>query len=91
MLKNGKSKLPYEKLTMEYLFATTKVPAKEDYYSMLSDTHIDNATYDDIKKFWKLFNCKDLAHYSSYYVSSKQSFNYQLSWVYFLCRIISHL
>ena len=36
MLKNGKSRLPYEKLTMSYLFETTKVPDKADYFSDLS-------------------------------------------------------
>ena len=36
LLKNGKSRLPYEKLTMPYLFETSQVPAKEDYFSDLS-------------------------------------------------------
>ena len=71
ILKNGKSRLPYEFLTMPYLFKTTQVPPKEDYYSMLSDTHIDDETYEDIKHFWTIFQCKNLAEYSSYYVSYK--------------------
>ena len=37
MLKNGKSRLPYEKLTMPYLFETTQVPDKADYFSDLSE------------------------------------------------------
>ena len=69
VLKSRKSRLPYEKLTMPYLFETTQVPEKVDYYSALSNTHIDEDTYSDIKKFWSLFNCKNLAEYSSYYVS----------------------
>ena len=90
MLKNGKSRLPYEKLTMRYLTETTEVPDKADYFSDLSEfffikenfkislkllnfipggTHIDDATYSDIKKFWKLFKCRNIADYSSYYVS----------------------
>ena len=36
MLKNGKSRLPYEKLTMPYLTETTEVPDKADYFSDLS-------------------------------------------------------
>ena len=36
MLKNGKSRLPYEKLTMPYLFETTRVPDRSDYFSDLS-------------------------------------------------------
>ena len=59
---------------MEYLFATTEVPEKEDYYSALSDTHIDNETYEDIKRFWSIFKCDNLAQYSSYYVSPKSIF-----------------
>ena len=35
---------------------------------MLSDTHIDDETYEDIKHFWTIFQCKNLAEYSSYYV-----------------------
>ena len=73
MLKNGKSRLPYEKLMMPYLFETTQVPEKVDYYSALSNTHINKDTYSDIKKFWSLFNCKNLADYSSYYVSEKKN------------------
>ena len=37
MLKNGKSRLPYEKLTMSYLTETTEVPDKADYFSDLSE------------------------------------------------------
>ena len=37
MLKNGKSRLPYEKLTMPYLTETTEVPDKADYFSDLSE------------------------------------------------------
>ena len=37
MLKNGKSRLPYEKLTMPYLTETTEVPDKADYFSELSE------------------------------------------------------
>ena len=37
MLKNGKSRLPYEKLTMSYLKETTEVPDKADYFSDLSE------------------------------------------------------
>ena len=94
MLKNGKSRLPYEKLTMPYLFETTRVPNRSDYFSDLSkfffherkifkiilklfhfilgNTNIDDATYSDIKKFWSLFKCRNIAEYSSYYVSKKK-------------------
>ena len=94
MLKNGKSRLPYEKLTMKYLFKTTRVPDRSDYFSDLSkfffherkifkiilklfhfilgNTNIDDATYSDIKKFWSLFECRNIAEYSSYYVSKKK-------------------
>lgn len=36
---------------------------------ILGSTHIDEATYSDIKKFWSLFECRNIADYSSYYVS----------------------
>ena len=52
VLKNGKSRLPYEKLTFQYLFHTTNVPSKADYYSDLTNSNIDDETYEDIQKFW---------------------------------------
>ena len=85
MLKNGKSRIPYEKLTIPYLFETTKVPEKANYYSALNNTHIDDGTYSDIKKFWSLFNCKNLAEYSSNYVSRKRiSFLIYFNDIFFL-------
>ena len=70
MLKNGKSKLPYDKLTWDYLFSTTEVPPEKDYHSELTNTDIDKSTYEDIKKIWSFFKIKNLAEYSSIYVSS---------------------
>ena len=66
ILKNGKSSLPYEKLTMEYLFACNSVPPKEDYYSDLKNQHIDNQTYQDICQFWTIFNCANLGNTHSF-------------------------
>ena len=37
MLKKSKSRLPYEKLTMPYLFEQQRVPDKADYFSDLSE------------------------------------------------------
>ena len=54
---------------MEYLTRTTNVPCKEDYYSELTNTNIDDGTYSDIKTFWSMFKCRNLLDYSSYYVS----------------------
>ena len=66
MLKNGKSKLPYDKLTWQYLMETENVPCKKDYHSELTKTDIDDDTYEDIKRFWSTFKCKNLAEYSFY-------------------------
>ena len=69
MLKKGKSKIPYEKLDYKYLFTIRKEPPpKMDYYSLLKDTHIDDSTYNDIRRFWSLYSCQSIAEYSSYYV-----------------------
>ena len=48
MLKNGKSRLLNEKLTMPYLFETTKVPDKVDYFS-------DSSEFFHERKILKLF------------------------------------
>ena len=60
ILKNGKSSLPYDLLTLNYLFQTTEVPDKEAYFSDLKFKSIDQETYEDIKKFWATFNCSNL-------------------------------
>ena len=46
LLQKGKSKIPYDRLTYEYLFKTRNSPApKSHYYSALKDSHIDDETY----------------------------------------------
>ena len=60
ILKNGKSSMPYDLLTLNYLFKTTEVPPKEDYYSEIKCQSIDQATYDGIKNFWSSMNCANL-------------------------------
>ena len=70
LLQKGKSKIPYDRLTYEYLFKTRNTPApKSHYYSTLKDSHIDEETYSDIEQFWTKFDCGSMADYSSYYVS----------------------
>ena len=49
---------------------TKKVPPKSHYYSKLKETEISDEDYKNIKKFWKVFSCKNLLEYSSYYVIS---------------------
>ena len=65
MLKNGKSSLPYDRLTMDYLFQSKNVPPKDHYYSHLKDKGIDDETYEDIKKFWSTFHCSNLGEISN--------------------------
>ena len=62
ILKNGKSSLPYEKLTIQYLMETCKVPPREDYWSDLKNEGIDDVTYQDICQFWTTFNCANLGN-----------------------------
>ena len=70
MLKHGKSMLPYDRLTLKYMKKTKKVPPKSHYYSKLKETEISDEDYKNIKKFWKVFKCKNIMDYSSSYVMS---------------------
>ena len=61
ILKNGKSKLPYDILDVKnYIKPRTKPPDRKEYYSKLKEAECDEQTYSDIQKFWTAFSCDSL-------------------------------
>ena len=70
VLTNGKSMLPYSKLTREYILEyRLNPPSRSDYVNDFSGKEIDDETYSDITKFWHTFQCQSVAECSAYYVS----------------------
>ena len=69
-LIKGKGLMPYSAMkSVDYLKKTKKPPPKSHYFNDLKFEPIDDQTYTDIKSFWKIFGCKSLLDYCTYYVS----------------------
>ena len=48
----------------------TKLPTKEQFYSILNDQHIMNEEYKQAKKVWKTFSIKTMGEYHGLYLKS---------------------
>jgi len=46
---------------------TTKLPARENFYSQLSETLIREDDYSFAKSVWKMFKCQNLLDYTRVY------------------------
>ena len=51
-------------------FDQTKLPTKDQFYSILNDQHITNDEYDHAKKVWKTFKIKTMVEYHDLYLGS---------------------
>ena len=61
---------PYEYMDTWDRFTEPKLPAKEAFYSKLSDAHISDEDYTNAQKAWATFGCKTLGDYSDLYCCS---------------------
>ena len=55
-------------------FDQTKLPTKDQFYSILNDQHIMNDEYDHAKKVWKTFKIKTMGEYHDLYLGSDVSY-----------------
>ncbi|KAF4528164.1 hypothetical protein B566_EDAN016733 [Ephemera danica] len=46
----------------------TKLPTKEEFYSLLNEGDISDGDYKHAEEMWKLFDCKNLGDYSDLYL-----------------------
>ena len=51
-------------------FNQMKLPAKDQFYSILNDQHITNDEYNHAKEVWKTFNIKTMDEYHGLYLNS---------------------
>ena len=48
-------------------FDDTKLPSKEEFYSLLNDENTTDDDYNHAKNVWKLFNLKNMGEYHDLY------------------------
>ena len=47
-----------------------KLPTKEDFYSIMNDSHISNKDYQHAKTVWEMFKLKNIGEYHDLYLKS---------------------
>jgi hypothetical protein len=51
-------------------FSETRLPAKEEFYSSLTEDHITDEQYAHAQEVWEAFGCKNLGDYHDLYVET---------------------
>ena len=69
-LMSQKCVYPYDFMDCFKKFNLTKLPTKEQFYSILNAQHISNEEYKHAKKIWKTFNIKTMGGYHDLYLTS---------------------
>ena len=69
-LMSNKGVYPYDYMNSFEKFNQTKLPTKEQFYSVLNDQHITNDEYDHAKKVCKAFNIDTMGEYHDLYFKS---------------------
>ena len=70
ILMSQKGVYPYDFMDSFEKFNQTKLPAKDQFYSILNDQHITDDEYDHAKKVWKTFKIKTMGEYHDLYLGS---------------------
>ena len=69
-LMSQKGVYPYDFMDCFEKFNLTKLPTKEQFYSILNNQHITNEEYKHARKVWKAFNIKIMDGYHDLYLKS---------------------
>jgi len=67
-LVTRKGVYPYEYTDNWNKLEETSLPQKEEFYSTLTESNIENADYEHAKTVWDHFNCRSLGEYSDLYL-----------------------
>ena len=59
---------PYDYMDSFYRFKETKLPAKEQFYSILNDDYITSDAYEHAQNVWNTFNMQNLGEYHDLYL-----------------------
>ena len=69
-LMKQKGVYPYDYMNSSDKFNETKLPNKEDFYSILNDENISDDQYNHAKNVWNTFNLKNIGEYHDLYLKS---------------------
>jgi len=69
-LMSKKGIYPYDHMDSFEKFNETKLPSKDQFYSILNDEHISDDDYKHAKKVWRGFNLKNMGEYHDLYLLS---------------------
>ncbi|KAF4524636.1 hypothetical protein B566_EDAN014268, partial [Ephemera danica] len=75
----------YDYVTSLNKLEVTKLPTKDEFYSLLNEGHISDADYKHAEEMWKLFDCKNLGDYIMYeflYDNIKQRYGDNVNLLY---------
>ena len=69
-LMKRKGVYPYDYMDSLSKFSNTKLPQKEDFYSLLNDEGISDDDYQHAKDVWNTFKIKDMGEYHDLYLKT---------------------
>ena len=69
-LMSQKGTYPYDWMDCFEKFDQTKLPTKEQFYSILNNENITDEEYEHAKNVWKTFNIKTMGEYHDLYLES---------------------
>ena len=69
-LMEEKGIYPYDYMDNFEKFKESKLPSKEDFYSLLTDEDISEREYRHAQKVWKTFRIKNMGQYHDFYLKS---------------------
>ena len=58
---------PYDYMDCHSKFNETKLPKKEEFYSLLTDEDISDSDYNHAQEVWDTFNIKNMGEYHDLY------------------------
>ena len=69
-LMRKKGIYPYDYMDSFDKFNNTKLPSKDEFYSILNNEHINHEDYKHAKNVWKTFDIKSMGEYHNLYLTS---------------------
>ena len=69
-LMKAKGVYPYDNMDSEAKFAERHLPARKDFYSLLTDEDISDSDYAHAQKVWETFGIKNMGQYHDLYLKS---------------------
>ena len=69
-LMKKKGVYPYDYIDSFQRFKETKLPCKEQFYSILNDKHISDNEYEHTRRVWELFHMKNSGEYHDLYLKT---------------------